>query len=314
MASSQERFVGIDVHKDTLEVCVNSREAHWECSNDAAGIEELLTTLQAVAPELIVVEASGGYERRLIAEGYEAGLPVVVVNPTRVRRLAEALGIIAKTDAIDGYVIARFAELVRPPVREPKSAEQQQLNALVTRRRQLLEIRTAEKNRLSTCPDLMRTDIEEHLTWLDTRVEQLEDEIDDMLTNNPSWRELTALISSVPGIGPVTAATLVAELPELGTLNRQKIAALAGLAPYNRDSGPRKRKRRIFGGRASVRCVLYMAALSATRHNPVIRRFYNQLLERGKIKKVALTACMRKLLVIVNAMVRKQEAWAYVPA
>jgi len=314
MASSPERFVGVDVHKDTLEVCVDSREEHWECSNDASGIEELLAILGALSPTLIVVEASGGYERRLVAQGYEAGLPVVVVNPTRVRRLAEALGIIAKTDAIDGYVIARFAEIVRPPVREPQSAEQQQLNALVTRRRQLLGIRTAEKNRLSTCPDLMRTDIEEHLTWLDSRVEQLEDEIDDMLTNNPSWRELTALISSVPGIGQVTAATLVAELPELGTLNRQKIAALAGLAPYNRDSGPRKKKRRIFGGRAPVRCVLYMAALSATRHNPVIKRFYNQLLERGKIKKVALTACMRKLLVIVNAMVRKQEVWSYIPA
>lgn len=314
MASSPERFVGIDVHKDTLEVCVDSREEHWECSNDAGGIEALLTTLQGLAPELIVVEASGGYERRLVTEGYAAGLPIVVVNPTRVRRLAEALGIIAKTDAIDGYVIARFAAIIRPTVREPKNAEQQQLNALVTRRHQLLEIRTAEKNRLSTCPELMRTDIKEHLAWLDSRIEQLEDEVNDMLTNNPSWRELTALVSTVPGIGKVTAATLIAELPELGTLNRQKIAALAGLAPYNRDSGPRKKTRRIFGGRASVRRVLYMAALSAARHNPIIRRFYQHLLERGKKKKVALTACMRKLLVIVNAMVRKQEPWSYIPA
>lgn len=314
MASSPEVFIGIDVHKDTLEVCVDGREEQWECPNDGAGIDVLLTTLAALSPTLIVVEASGGYERHLVAEGFAAGLPIVVVNPTRVRRLAEALGIIAKTDAIDAYVIARFAAIVRPAVREPQSAEQQQLNALVTRRRQLLGIRTAEKNRLSTCPDLMRTDIEEHVAWLDSRVEQLEDEINDMLTNNPSWRELTALISTVPGIGEVTAATLVAELPELGTLNRQKIAALAGLAPYNRDSGPRKRTRRIFGGRAPVRCVLYMAALSATRHNPVIRRFYNHLLERGKVKKVALTACMRKLLVIVNAMVRKQEPWSYDPA
>ena len=314
MASSAERFIGIDVHKDTLEVCGDRREEHWECRNDAEGIAELLMTLAPLSPTLIVVEASGGYERRLVAEGYAAGLPVVVVNPTRVRRLAEALGIIAKTDAIDAYVIARFAAMVHPPVREPQSAEHQQLSALVTRRRQLLEMRTAEKNRLSTCPDLMRTDIEEHLAWLDSRIEQLEDEVNDMLTNNPSWRERTALISTVPGIGKVTAATLMAELPELGTLNRQKIAALAGLAPYNRDSGPRKRMRRIFGGRAPVRRVLYMAALSATRHNPVIKRFYLHLLERGKEKKVALTACMRKLLVIVNAMARKQEPWLYDPA
>jgi transposase len=314
VANSAEVFIGIDVHKDTLEVCIDGRGEHWECRNDTAGLEELLTTLVALSPTLVVVEASGGYERRLVAEGHAAGLPVVVVNPTRVRRMAEAFGIIAKTDSIDGYVIARFAERVRPPVREPQSAEQQHLNALVTRRRQLLEIRTAEKNRLSTCPDLMRADIEEHLTWLDSRIELLEEEINDMLVNNPSWRELTALVSSVPGIGPVTAATLVAELPELGTLNRQKIAALAGLAPYNRDSGPRTRRRRIFGGRASVRCVLYMAALSATRCNPVIRRFYQRLIDNGKLPKVALTACMRKLLVIVNAMVRKQEPWSYAPA
>lgn len=314
MASRPERFIGIDVHKDTLEARVDDREDRWEYSNDAAGIEELITTFGPLSPTLIVVEASGGYERVVVAEGYAAGLPMVVVNPTRVRRLAEALGIIAKTDAIDAQVIARFAAIVRPAVREPQSAEQQRLNALVTRRRQLIAIRTAEKSRLSTCPELMRTDIEEHVAWLDGKIEDLEGEINDMLASNPSWRKLTALVSSVPGIGEVTAATLVAELPELGTINRQKIAALAGLAPYNRDSGPRKKGRRIFGGRAQVRCVLYMAALSATRCNPVIRRFYERLIERGKEKKVALTACMRKLLVIVNAMVRKQEHWEYVPA
>lgn len=314
MANSPERFVGIDVHKDTLEVCVDRREEHWECNNDAAGIENVVTRLLALSPTLVVVEASGGYERRLVTEGYAAGLPVVVVNPTRVRRLAAALGIIAKTDAIDGYVIARFAAMVRPPVREPQGAEQQQLSALVTRRRQLLEMRTIEKNRLSTCPDLTRTDIEEHLAWIDGRIEQLEDEINDMLDSNPSWHELTTLVTTVPGIGKITAATLVAELPELGTLNRQKIAALAGLAPFNRDSGPKRKTRRIFGGRAQVRCVLYMATISAIRHNPVIRRFHERLIESGKAKKVAITACMRKLLVIVNAMVRKQEPWSCAPA
>jgi len=311
LASNRERFVGIDVHKDTLEICVGRREKQWECLNNEAGVEQLLTTLLDLSPTLIVVEASGGYERHLVTEGFAAGLPVVVVNPTRVRRLAEALGIIAKTDRIDAYVISRFAALVHPAVREPQSAEQQQLNALVTRRRQLVGMRTAEKNRLSTCPVLMRGDIAEHIAWLESRIEQLEDEINDMLTNNPSWRERVALVTTVPGIGRVTAATLLAELPELGTLNRQKIAALAGLAPYNRDSGPRKRTRRIFGGRTSVRCVLYMAALSASRHNPVIQRFYQRLIDSGKKEKVALTACMRKLLVIVNAMVRKQEPWSY---
>jgi transposase len=314
MASRRERFIGIDVHKETLEVCVDESEDGWEVSNDAVGIEELITTLGALSPMLVVVEASGGYERGVVARGYGADLPMVVVNPTRVRRLAEALGIIAKTDAIDAQVIARFAALVRPAVREPQSAQQQQLNTLVTRRRQLVAMRTAEKNRLSTCPEMMRTGIEEHVAWLDARVKDLETEITDMLSNNLSWRKLTALVKSVPGIGKVTAATLVAELPELGTISRQKIVALVGLAPYNRDSGPRRRTRRIFGGRAQVRCVLYMAALSATQHNPVIRRFYERLIERGKEKKVALTACMRKLLVIVNAMVRKQEHWQYDPA
>lgn len=314
MASRRERFIGIDVHKETLEVCVDESEEGWEVSNDAVGIEELITTLGALSPMLVVVEASGGYERGVVSLGYGAGLPMVVVNPTRVRRLAEALGIIAKTDAIDAQVIARFAALVRPAVREPQSAQQQQLNALVSRRRQLVAMRTAEKNRLSTCPELIHTGIEEHVAWLDGRIEELENKITDMLTHNPSWRKLTALVKSVPGIGKVTAATLVAELPELGTISRQKIAALAGLAPYNRDSGPRRRTRRIFGGRAQVRCVLYMAALSATQHNPVIRRFYERLIERGKEQKVALTACMRKLLVIVNAMVRKQEHWQYDPA
>jgi transposase len=314
MASDRELFIGIDVHKDTLEACTESREDRWEFSNDAAGIEDLVATFGALSPTLIVAEASGGYERRMVAEGHAAGLPIVVVNPTRVRRLAEALGTIAKTDAIDAYVIARFAAMVRPAVHELQSAAQQQLNALVTRRRQLVDIRTAEKNRLGTCPELVRADIDEHLEWLASRIEKLEDEINDMLADNPAWRKLTALMRTVPGIGQVTAATLVAEMPELGTLSRQKIAALAGLAPFNRDSGPRKRTRRIFGGRAPVRCVLYMAALSATRCNPVIRSFYQRLLERGKKPKVALTACMRKLLVIVNAMVRKQEPWQYVPA
>ncbi len=313
MTSSTKVNVGIDVHKDTIEVCIESRKRCKEYSNDEKGRKALIATLSKSSVKLIVVEASGGYERRIVADGYEAGLPIVVVNPTRVRRLAEALGIIAKTDKIDAYVIARFAALVNPEVREPKSEEQQQLSALVTRRRQLVDNRTAEKNRASTCFKSIASNIEEHVAWLNDKIKDIEQEITNMLTNNPSWKKLTDLVSTVPGVGKITAATLMAELPELGKINRQKIAALVGLAPYNRDSGPRKKRRRIFGGRAPVRCVLHMAALSATRFNPVIRKFYLGLLARGKVKKVALTACMRKLLVILNTMVRKQEPWNYTP-
>ena len=215
MASRPERFVGIDVHKDTLEVHLEGQDERWEYSNDTAGIGDLVTTFGPLSPTLVVVEASGGYERAVVSQGYAAGLPMVVVNPTRVRRLAEAMGIIAKTDAIDAQVIARFASVVHPPVREPQSAQQQYLNALVTRRRQLVAMRTAEKNRLSTCPALVRAGVERHVAWFDAEIEELEDEIHDMLVHDPSWHELVELISSVPGIGEVTAATLVAELPEL---------------------------------------------------------------------------------------------------
>ena len=313
MANHPELFIGVDVHKDTLEACPDDRTARWSFANDAAGIEDLILTVGPLSPTLIVVEASGGYERLLVAEGCAAGLPVVVVNPTRVRRLAEALGVIAKTDAIDAQVIARFAATVRPPVQQPKSEQQLRLNALVTRRRQLIAHRTAEKNRLHTCPDMVRSNLKDHVAWLDHSVKEYDALIDDMLASVPTWRERTALVRSVPGIGRVTAVTLVAELPELGTISRQKIAALAGLAPYNRDSGPRQKTRRIFGGRRQVRCALYMAALSASRHNPVIKPFYEQLVARGKKKKVALVACMRKLLVIVNTMVRENEHWRYLP-
>lgn len=314
MAKKEKVFSGIDVHKETLEAAIDGREEHWECRNDAEGREDLLKRLAAQSPTLIVVEASGGYERGVVSEGRGMGLPIEVVKPTRVRRLAGAMGVMAKTDVIDARVIARYGAVVRPALREPQSAEQEWLNALVTRRRQLVGIRTAEKNRLSTCPELVRGDIEQHVGWLESRIEELEGEIKNMLASNPTWRQQTALVSSVPGIGPVTAATLMAELPELGKLNRQKIAALAGLAPYNRDSGPRRRRRRIFGGRAPVRRVLYMAALSAMHCNPVIKRFYHHLLDNGKKEKVALTACMRKLLVIVNAMVRDQKPWLLHPA
>ena len=239
---------------------------------------------------------------------------MAVVNPTRVRRFAEALGILAKTDKIDAQVIAHFASVVRPAVNGRQTALEEQLGAFVERRRQLLVELTAEKNRLSTCPECVRDDVEEHVAWLEERIDRLEIDIQACIGLKPEWQERAEIIDSVPGVGPVTAATMVAELPELGQLNRQKIAALVGVAPFNKDSGSKKGKRRVFGGRSGVRRTLFMAALSASKHNPVIRDFYESLLKRGKEKKVALTACMRKLLVIINAMVRKGEAWRFSPA
>lgn len=306
---TSEKFVGIDVSKRWLEVQVHGEAESRKYGNDPDGIRSLVEQMKALQPVLIVFEATGGYERRAVKALSEAGLAVAVVNPTRVRRFAEALGILAKTDKIDAKVIAHFASVVRPAPNGRPSDLEEQLAACVERRRQLLVELTAEKNRLSTSPACVREDIEEHLAWLEEHIDSLEAEIQTCIMQKPEWQARAEIIDSVPGVGPVTATTLIAELPELGQLNRQKIAALAGLAPFNKDSGPKKGKRRIFGGRSGIRRPLFMAALSATKCNPVIRAFYESLLKRGKEKKVALIACMRKLLVIINAMVRKGEAW-----
>lgn len=306
---TSEKFVGIDVSKRWLEVQVHGEAESRKYGNDPDGIRSLVEQMKALQPVLIVFEATGGYERRAVKALSEAGLAVAVVNPTRVRRFAEALGILAKTDKIDAKVIAHFASVVRPAPNGRPSDLEEQLAACVERRRQLLVELTAEKNRLSTSPACVREDIEEHLAWLEEHIDSLEAEIQTCIMQKPEWQARAEIIDSVPGVGPVTATTLIAELPELGQLNRQKIAALAGLAPFNKDSGPKKGKRRIFGGRSGIRRPLFMAALSATKCNPVIRAFYASLLKRGKEKKVALIACMRKLLVIINAMVRKGEAW-----
>jgi transposase len=306
---TSERFVGIDVSKRWLEVQVHGEAESRKFGNDLDGIRNLLEQMKALQPVLIVFEATGGYERRAAKALSEAGLAVAVVNPTRVRRFAEALGILAKTDKIDAKVIAHFASVVRPAPNGQRSDLEEQLAACVERRRQLLVELAAEKNRLSTCPACVREDIEEHIAWLEEHVDSLEAEIQNCIMQKPEWQTRAELIDSVPGVGPVTATTLIAELPELGQLNRQKIVALAGLAPFNKDSGPKKGKRKIFGGRSGIRRPLFMATLSATKFNPVIRAFYESLLKRGKEKKVALIACMRKLLVIINAMVKKGEAW-----
>jgi transposase len=306
---SREVFIGIDVGMAHLEVAVWDSKAHWRVSNDGDGIEKLIPRLQALSPTLIVVEATGGLELPVVASMAAAKLPVAVVNPTRVRQFARSTGQWAKTDRIDALNLAHFAQAVRPRVRALRSEEEEHLAALVTRRRQVVVMLTAEKNRCVSTRPHVRQRLQAHIEWLEEELSSLDEEIARFIDGNPLWQEKNSFLRSVPGIGPVTAATLLAELPELGTLNRQKIAALVGVAPVNKDSGKKRGKRRIFAGRASVRRSLYMAALNASRYNPVIRSFYQRLLGRGKEKKVALTACMRKLLVILNSMVRDQKPW-----
>jgi transposase len=313
MTNGTEMFVGIDVGKAKLDVHILGSGEEWQVRNDGEGICQLADSLEQLSPTLIAVEATGGYERLMVVQLSAGGLPIAVVNPTRVRRFADGLGQLAKTDEIDARMIAQFASVTRPPVRELKSEEEEHLGELLDRRHQILTMRTAEKNRLHTSRGAIRSDIQRHIDWLESEERMLSKEIAFLVRNNSKWSQKVALLQSVPGVGAVTAATLLADLPELGTVNRQQIAALAGVAPFNKDSGRKRGRRRIFGGRSSVRRVLYMAALVSTRYNPVIKRFYENLLAGGKEKKVALTACMRKLLVILNAMVRDQQPWRHAP-
>jgi len=301
--------VGIDVGKAKLDVAVNGEKPVKEWANDETGRAALREWVASQAPELVVVEASGGYEAAIVSELVEQGQAVAVVNPSRVRAFAKAEGLLAKTDKIDARLIARFGATMKPKAQARREQSQLELNEWVVRRRQLVLMLTAEKNRLETTTPATQERINRHLTWLQTEIEDLETQINQAIATDPLWIEKAKQIDSVPGIGPVTTATLLADLPELGQLNRQEIAALVGVAPFNHDSGKHRGKRRIFGGRTSVRSVLYMATLSATRHNPVIKKFYQHLLAQGKVKKVALTACMRKLLVIVNTMVKSGQVW-----
>lgn len=313
MDKAVEIFVGIDVSKSWLDVAVHEQAAVWRNANDDAGIGKLVEQMQVLQPERIVVEPTGGFESLLVAELQHAGLPVVVVNAKRVRDFAKATGQLAKTDKLDARVLAHFAAALRPPLRTMQTEQEEQLTALMTRRRQILDMLTVEKNRLVTLRGAMRCDVEEHVAWLSEHLKSLDHEIAAFVKSKPAWKEKAAMLQSVPGVGPVTSATMLGMLPELGQLARQQIAALVGVAPLNKDSGKKRGKRRVYGGRADVRSVLYMAALSAKKYNPKIKAFYESLLKRGKEKKVALTACMRKLLVILNAMVRTQTAWRYSP-
>lgn len=306
-------FMGIDVSQNELEVAVWGEANTTPYPNSAKGLKTLMNDLNRDGVQLIVVEASGGYEYQPVTTLLQAGLPVALVNPTRVRRFAQASGQMAKTDRLDAQVLAHFAKVMQPEVWVLKSELEEQLSTLVSRRRQLVEMLTAEKNRLGTAKEYARTSLQRHIEWMQTDLAEIEAEMEEILQSDGDYREKVELLDSVPGVGRVTALTLVAQLPELGLVNAKQIAALAGVAPLNRDSGRHRGKRRTFGGRSGVRSTLYMAALSATRYNPVIKAFYERLLAKGKEKKVALTACMRKLLVTLNAIARDQRAWEYAP-
>ena len=302
-------FVGIDVAKAQLDIAVRPSGERWAVSNDADGVATLVEQLQPLHPTLIVLEATGGLERVATAALATAGLPVVVVNPRQARDFARATGQLAKTDALDARALAHFADVIRPTPRPLPDAQTQELRALLGRRQQLIGMRTAEQNRLAGTSGRLRQDIEAHIAWLNARIATLDDDLETMLRASPLWRANDDLLQSVPGIGPVCARTLLLELPELGTLTRRQIAALVGVAPLNCDSGTLRGRRTIWGGRAHVRTVLYMGTLVATRFNPQIKAFYQRLLAAGKIKKVALTACMHKLLTILNAMLKHRISW-----
>jgi transposase len=305
-----EGYVGIDVSKAHLDIAVHASGTGWRETYDGPGLSRLVAHLKTLPPlALIVVEASGGLETLLAAELYAAGLPVAVVNPKRVRDFAKAKGLLAKTDRLDAAVIAHFGAAVQPPCSHLPSEDEQRLAELVTRRRQVVQMHTAQHNRLDSAPARLRERIDKHRLWLAEELAALNRDIQDFIDQNPHWRDQADRFDGVPGIGPVTAATLLAELPELGQFSHKRIAALVGVAPFNHDSGRRRGKRRIKDGRATLRSTLYMATLAATRCNPVIRAFYQRLLRAGKEKKVALTACMRKLLIILNAMARDRLPW-----
>jgi transposase len=301
--------VGIDVSKATLDVAVLPGERTWQVNREEAAIASLVATLRDLSPRLIVLEATGGLEAPVTAALGVAGLPVVVINPRQARDFAKAIGRLSKTDTLDAQVLARLGETLKPAVRPLKDEETRALEALLTRRRQIIEMLTMEKNRLALASPPVRRDIAAHIDWLTKRLKDVDGNLKATIGASDFWRLKDEVIRSVPGAGRVLSLTLLASLPELGALNRREIAALAGLAPFNRDSGMWRGERHIFGGRAAVRTALYMATITAIRCNPAIRDFHARLRAAGKKPKVAITACMRKLLTILNAMLRTNTPW-----
>ena len=308
-ADASAVFVGIDVAKDHLDVHLLPQGTAWRVANDEEGIADLVARLGAAAPALIVLEATGGYQNPLVAALGAAGLPVAVVNPRQARRFAEGHGRLAKTDAIDAATLALFAAQVRPEARPQPGAAAQDFAALLARRRQVVQMRLAEQQRLATAAGRIARDIRAHIAYLTRQFDRLEADLDAAVRSSPLWRERDELLQSVPSVGPQLSRVLLAELPELGTTNSRQLAALVGLAPFNRDSGRVRGRRRIFGGRAVVRAALYMSALVAVRFNAPLAAFYRRLVERGKAKKLALIAVARRLLGILNALVRHRTPW-----
>ena len=306
-----EIYVGIDVAKDRVDVAIRPDGDTWSADYDERGMSELVSCLRTVEPTAVLLEATGGLEVPLVSALAAASLPVVVVNPRQVRDFAKATGKLAKTDALDAQVLAHFAEAVRTSVRPLRDEDTQELNSLTTRRSQLMTMLVAEKNRLRRASHSVHPSIRSHIRWLEQELSDLDKDLRKALRSSPVWREKDNLLRSVPGVGEQLSLSLLAYLPELGTLNRKRIAALVGVAPFNRDSGSRRGKRSVWGGSllTRLRAVLYMGALVASRHNPVLRAFYQRLLAAGKPKKLALTACMRKLLTILNAMVKTGQHW-----
>jgi transposase len=304
-------YIGIDISKDSLDICVLPANESWTCKNNTDDIKKLVTSLKAFKPTCIVLEATGGLETTLAVNLNSAGLPVAIVNPRQVRDFARALGKLAKTDKIDAKVLALFAEKMEPVCRPLPQESERILKELVARRRQLITLRTAEKNHLQrTRSHKVTESVKVTIAFIEQRIADIDSEINDRIKASPLWQAKENIMKSVPGVGPGTASTLLSDLPELGRVNRHQLASLAGLAPMNRDSGTFRGQRMIIGGRSTVRRALYMAALSAIRCNPIIKNYYDRLISKGKIFKVAIVACMRKLITIINVMIRNNKPWS----
>lgn len=306
---SEQQWVGIDVCQKYLDVYIRPSSKLFQVTNDEVGIAKLVQTLVEIQPELIVLEATGGMEINAAIKLTESGLSVAVINPRQARDFAKATGQLAKTDAIDAKVLAHFADAIRPKVRQISDESSRQLEELVARRRQISDMITAEKNRRRGKTNSVQSSIDKHIEWLEEQLKEIESQISSAIAKSQNWKQKMDLLTSVPGIGEVVAVTLISSLPELGQISHKSISYLVGVAPLNKDSGKFRGKRKIWGGRAKIRCVLYMATLVAVRFNPAIKAFYERLLEKGKLKKVALTACMHKLLIFLNAMMKNNSFW-----
>jgi transposase len=309
MDTELHSFVGVDISKERLDIGVSREGESWQANNDEVGIRNTANRLVEIQPALVVVESTGGLETALVVELCARQIPVALVNPGRVREFAKSLGLLAKTDKLDAHLLARYGKAAELQPSVLPSTDIQHLSALMSRRRQLIQILSMEKNHFLSTALNLRPRLQEHIAWLEQELDRLTEEIQQAIQATPLFKEKEHILRSAKGVGRITASILLSDLPELGQLDRKKIAALVGVAPFNNDSGRRRGPRRVKGGRSSVRNVLYMAALVASRFNPVIKRFYQRLVAAGKKKKVALVACMRKLLTILNAMIRDMTPW-----